>query len=248
MPPKLILTLILAGLWSQAETTQAELSTSLMTSNQLSYRLPQGSTPRAVFTRNFSCYVFDALAGTHNSRCSKSFSGAINTEKLPPVIFESLRGLTNHGLSEIGLDNMRTWWNTWAYQVRNLHVDAELIPENLTDFIRLTNFKGWPKTIVKKSHVKNKTRVIYRFNDPSQNLSVSETLESVTGDLNASVLETEVVLQRADGSGHHDFFVYDIDGNLANSAQFPAGERPAPSTCMSCHYSGKSGKFERVGR
>jgi formate-dependent nitrite reductase cytochrome c552 subunit len=70
----------------------------------------------------------------------------------------------------------------------------------------------------------------------------------VTGDLNASILETEVVLQRADGSGHHDFFVYDIDGNLANSAKFPAGERPAPSTCMSCHYSGKSGKFERVGR
>ena len=248
MPPKLILTLIIVGFWTQTQPAKADLSTSLSTSNQLSYRLPQGSTPRAVFARNFSCYVFDALVGTHNAHCSQSFSGAINAEKLPPAVFDSLKDLTNDGLSEIVLDKIRPWWNSWAYQVRNLHVEVELIPENLTDFIRLTNFKRWPKTIVKKSHVKNKTRVIYRSNDPTRTLSVSETLESVTGDLNASVLETEVVLQRADGSGHHDFFVYDTYGNLANSAQFPAGERPAPSTCMSCHYSGKSGKFERVGR
>jgi hypothetical protein len=248
MLPKLILTLIPLLLWMPAQPTIADPSSNLVSDETIDYRLPQGSTPRAIYTRSVACYVFDAIRGTYHPGCAANLGGAINITKLPPAILDSLKDLTSDGVNEISLDVIRPWWNTWAYQLRDIRGGDRLIPETLSDFLRLTNFKSWPKIILKKSHVKNKTRVIYRSNDRSQSLSVSETLESTTGDLEALVLETEVVLERKDGSGNHDFFVYDIHGNLANNAQFPAGDRPAPSTCMSCHYSSKSGKFERVGR
>ena len=214
----------------------------------INYQLPQGSTPRAAFTRSFACYVFDAVSGTHRPDCSAAGSGSFDASKSPSPMTESLRNLTHNGLREIELDTIRSWWNTWSYITLNLHDDLSIIPDNLTEFIEQNDFKSWPKLVVKKSHVKNKTRVIYRSNELPRQLSVSETLDSTNGDLNAPVLETEVVRERSDTSGHYDFFVYDIHGKLTNRAQFPSGERPAPSTCMSCHFSRKSGKFERVGR
>jgi hypothetical protein len=248
MLPKLIMTLITFLLWMPAQPTIADPPSHPVSDETIFYRLPQGSTARAIYTRSVACYVFDAIEGTYHPGCAANLGGTINITKLPPAILDSLKDLTSDGANEISLDVIRPWWNTWAYQLRDIHGRNGLIPETLSDFLRLTNFKSWPKVIVKKSHVKNKTRVIYRSKSPLQNLSVSETLESTTGDLEALVLETEVVLERKDGSGNHDFFVYDIHGNLANNAHFPAGHRPAPSTCMSCHYSKKSGKFERIGR
>jgi hypothetical protein len=212
------------------------------------YQLPADANQRAIYTRSFSCYVFDAVNGTHAPECTDALLGSLETSSLPIEAQEGLKESLGHGLRAIRLEDIRAWWNNWAYSLRNSSQGTLEIPETLAEFEQNYHFKDWPKLVISKSRVKNKTRVIYRSTNLPQNLSVSETLDSTTGDLNALILETEIARERSDQSGHHDFFVYDSAGNLANSAHFPAGERAAPSTCLSCHYSGKTGRFERVGR
>lgn len=239
---------VLLGLYILVRPAHASPEELTVTSDSINYKLPDGETPRDEFTRAYSCYVFDALSGVHDPKCTESLVGSIETTNLSDPILKSFSDVTLDASADIDLNVIRHWWNAWTYQIRDLHGKRSLIPDRLNEFHRLTHYKSWRRVVVARSHVKDRTRVIYRSSINSRGISVSETLNSKSGDLNAQVLETEVVVERADGSGNHDFYVYSLDGALVNTAMFPAGERPAPSTCMSCHYIKSSGKFSRVGR
>jgi hypothetical protein len=102
-----------------------------------------------------------------------------------------------------------------------------------------TGYESWQRTIVPFSAIKRKTRVIYRSPvgfEPA--ISVSETHDSTSGDASAARLETEVAVARRDGSGDWDFYAYDLAGRLSDHSFFPAGERPSPQVCITCHYDG----------
>lgn len=212
----------------------------------ISYYLPKGTTPRDSYTRDFSCFVFQHISGYYDPDCAKTSKGTIDVSRLPKLAAKNLA--TTIGIKDIELNSIRMWWNTWAYSIRNMNAIKSTIPSTLNEFLEQTKFKSWPMIVVPKSHIKDKTRVIYRSSIDSKAVSVSETLDSTSGDRDAAVLETEIVYERSDESGNHDFYVYDSNGLLSTTADFPAGKRPAPSTCMSCHYSALTGKFERVGK
>lgn len=111
------------------------------------------------------------------------------------------------------------------------------IKATLAEFTAETNFHSWNRSIVKISGIKRKTRVIYRSPaDFPQQISVSETLDTDDGDLNATKLETEIAMRRVGGERTFEFYTYDKHGVLAESSEFPAGERPSPTVCVACHY------------
>lgn len=115
----------------------------------------------------------------------------------------------------------------------------------LSEFSAVTHFPDWQDEVVARSAIKRKTRHIFR--SPAGFLpviSVSQTLESETGDVTAPVRETEVAIQRQDGK-NWDFYAYNSSGARSVSSTFPSGERPSPKVCISCHYSPASHAVDR---
>jgi hypothetical protein len=120
-----------------------------------------------------------------------------------------------------------------------------LIKPTETAMRTATDFLTWPSRVVEFSAVKRKTRRVFRSPEgfvPA--VSVSQTLDSETGDLNAPVLETEVGVKRA-GSEDWDFYAYNHDGDLVAYSTFPAGDRPSPRICINCHYDAGTRAIER---
>jgi hypothetical protein len=214
----------------------------------LSYTLPAGTSPRDRYFRDLACYVFDGISGAYNKNCRTELSGVLDMSQIPPAAAESLDRLFKPVQSGTELVDLRSWWNQWSSPLRSLRGQETLIPTSLEDFERLHEYKNWPREVIKKSRVKSKTRVIYRSPGDSHAISISETRDSVTGDLESKVIETEVVIERSDHSGNFDFFAYDADGQLSPTAWFPSGEKTLPGICMSCHHSPTSGTFKRSGR
>ncbi len=118
-------------------------------------------------------------------------------------------------------------------------------PASLSQLLTETRYLTWPYRIVEVSAIKQKSRRIFR-SPPGflPIISVSETLDSTTGDEGASVLETEVAIKRRD-SEDWDFYSYDHGGVRVPWGIFPAGRRPAPQICMNCHYDSATGAVER---
>lgn len=111
-----------------------------------------------------------------------------------------------------------------------------LITPTLLEFKAVTGFATWRSSVVGFSVVKRKTRRIFR--SPAgvrPAVSVSQTHASETGDVSTAVLETEVAVERANGSDW-DFYSYNEAGDLVEYSTFPAGQRPAPRICIACHY------------
>jgi hypothetical protein len=214
----------------------------------LRYTLPAATSPRDKYFRDLACYVFDGISGAYNKNCRTEPSGTLDTSQLPPAAAESLDRLFKPVQSGTELADLRSWWNHWSSPLRSLRGQEILIPTSLEDFERLHPYKNWPREIIIKSRVKSKTRVIYRSPVGHPTISVSETRDSETGDLESKVFETEVVIERSDHSGNFDFFAYDADGQLSPTAWFPSGEKTLPGICMSCHHSPTSGTFKRSGR
>jgi hypothetical protein len=172
----------------------------------------------------------------------------VDVEGLPESAIESLESAINQNSKFFDLNLLRNWWNTWSYALRNKRGHDGLITDQISEFAARTGYKDWTKEVVAFSWVKHKTRVIYRSpSDKAYFISVSETRDSETGDVTAPLIETEIAVERSDGSGNVDFYSYNADGQLSTTAIFPAGERPVPGVCLSCHYSSTSGKFERSG-
>ena len=118
-------------------------------------------------------------------------------------------------------------------------------PASLTELLTATRYLTWPHRIVTVSAIKQKSRRIFR-SPPGflPVISVSETLDSTTGNEGAAVLETEVAIKRQN-SEDWDFYSYDHDGTRVPWGMFPAGRRPAPQICMNCHYDSGTGAVER---
>lgn len=214
----------------------------------IKFSLPSVENPRDSMVRDLSCYVADGIAGTHDSNCNVRTDRSVNVEGLPESAIESLESAVNQNSNFFDLNLLQNWWNTWSYALRNRRGHEKLITDQISGFEARTGYKEWTKEVVAFSWVKHKTRVIYR--SPSNQayfISVSETRDSETGDVTAPLIETEIAFERNDGSGNVDFYSYNADGQLSTTSIFPAGERPTPGVCMSCHHSPSTGKFERSG-
>jgi hypothetical protein len=122
---------------------------------------------------------------------------------------------------------------------------AGAIKPTVAEFKAVTRFEEWDQTIVEVSMVKRMTRRIFRSPEGFLPvISVAQTLETQTGDPAAPVRETEVGVKR-EGSEDWDFYAYDSAGKLSETSTFPAGERPSPRICISCHYDAGSRAVER---
>ena len=131
------------------------------------------------------------------------------------------------------------------YQSLSVRGQEPWAPESLAQLLTETRYLTWPHRIVEVSAIKQKSRRIFR-SPPGflPVISISETLDTTTGDEGASVLETEVAIKRRN-SEDWDFYSYDHGGARVPWGMFPAGRRPAPQICMNCHYDSGTGAVER---
>ena len=216
--------------------------------HQIYYHHPAGNSGRDKLTRVMTCYIADGVSGTHDERCTQKSESSIQVEKIPESAQEELQESFTSGTRLFNLEALRSWLNTWSYPTRSIRRQDKLITDDLAGFRQSTNFHAWPREIIERSAVKQKTRVIYR--SPEEFLpatSVAESYDSETGDLTTALLETEIAIERQDSSGNADFYSYNSQGQLSTTSRFPVGERPVPDMCLSCHYNASMGIFGRKG-
>jgi hypothetical protein len=139
--------------------------------------------------------------------------------------------------SSVTYEELREYYQTNHLKTVEVRKHETYIKPTLTEFSSATNFHTWERQVVNRSGVKRKTRVIFRSPaDFPQQISVSETLDTDDGNLNATKLETEIAVRRIGGERTFEFYTYDKNGDLAHFSEFPAGERPSPTVCVACHY------------
>lgn len=192
------------------------------------------ATPQSVaeqFRRHRLIYGLNALLSAGNLAEDLGRSLRFDSNQLADGV--TLSQLTN---ANGELDEDKTLEIFQAHYNGNLVRRAEFswIKLTLDEVEEITNFRSWQVQVVPLSRIKRKTRVIYR--SPvgfSAKMSVSETLESTSGDRSAPVLETEITIKV---DGDYRFFSYDELGNLSDIGHFPAGIRSSPSVCLGCHY------------
>ncbi len=206
-----------------------------------------GDSASAKFNRSLACYVSDALAGAHDQQCVHADNVSFDTRFIPELAIEKMNNFIDPKNQTAILSALREWWGVWSYALREQTLNNQVIATDLHTFQKMTSFAEWPRDVVLTSHVKGKTRVIYRSPESfSRGISVAQTLDTVSDDLTAKVLETEVAIDRADNSGNTDFYSYDVNGRLATTSHFPAGEKPVPGICLGCHHAPESGLFTRL--
>jgi hypothetical protein len=213
----------------------------------LAFRHPSGNTGRDQYQRALTCYLVDQVAGRLSEACLTGSEGYFETKNLPEQATESLRASMIGNTNIFDFEKLRNWSNTWSYALRNRRTQVAVISDTLAQFKTTVPYKSWPREVIVRSSAKHKTRVIYRSPLPNTfGLSVAETYESVTGDLTAPLIETEVAMDRTDGSGNADFYSYDSTGQLSTTALFPGGPKQVPGFCMGCHYSMETKTFDRA--
>lgn len=209
------------------------------------FKHPGGDGPRARYVRALTCYVIEGIHGRIDPSCQNGAIGSIDTSGLPDALSEGLLATIKPETGELDPPSLRDWWSTWSYALRQRRGHAVIV-DSLQDFKTSTGFRNWDFEIIPLSQAKQKTRVIYRSpSTMTPGMSVSETYDSQVGDLTAKILETEIIIDRRDGSPNADFYVYNENGQLATTSHFPVGERPAPLFCLGCHYKSDHGSFER---
>lgn len=164
-----------------------------------------------------------AITGSLEVRCTNLYDGAC----------QLLTSTTN----AITYDELREYYQSNHLATITVRKHDDYIKRTLPDFIAVTDYTSWPRIIINRSGVKQKTRIIYRSpaNFPQQ-ISVSETHDCDNGDPNAEKLETEIAVRRHGPDRTFEFYTYDKSGNLAEHSEFPAGARPSPTVCVACHY------------
>ena len=214
---------------------------------QIPFRQPGSDSIRDRYLRAMTCYVIDGVQGSFDPKCQLTSAGIINTKGLPESASEELRESFISGSNFFDMARLRQWWNTWAYPSRERRSQSKIITNDLEAFKKNTGFKSWPSEVIAPSAVKNKTRVIYRSPATfTPGISVAETYDNMTGDLTSSVLETEIAIDRMDGSENADFYAYNHSGQLSTTSHFPAGERAVPGFCLGCHHAPARGTFGRL--
>lgn len=236
---KPVLSLVFAMLLIASSSSFGESATT--------FTQPDANSAHHRFIRAFTCYVIDGIEGAHNKDCLHKKSGKIDTSALPQSATEELSESMISGTSFFDLPALRQWWNTWAYSLRPQRSSTQLISNDLESFKRNSGFRSWSSDVFAPSAVKQKTRVIYRSPETfSPSMSVAETYDTRIHDLSADVLETEIAIDRTDGSGNADFFSYNRQGQLSTTSTFPVGERPVPGFCLGCHHAPSRGTFGRM--
>ena len=201
--------------------------------------LPAPTSPHAALERTLSCYVANAFRpyALGALPCTGD-SLEINPGDLAPPWSDGLDAAAAGGFTAL-----RAYWQAHSNESRA--VRGQALPGHVSD---LPDFTAWPRRVIAKSAVKRQTRVIYRSPDGVvPGTSVAVTLATDTGDLSAPVVDTELAVDRRDGSGDADFYVYDAAGALVDRAPFPSGDKPSPSICVSCHYRAATGRVPRQG-
>ncbi|MCX6116276.1 MAG: hypothetical protein NT027_01945 [Proteobacteria bacterium] len=194
------------------------------------------------------CYISGGLDVIHpdHSECLTGTSVPINESAVTDDLQSSLRQLAKNPATSP--PQILDWWDRAQLMTRKQRRQSELVTDKLSEFVDKTNFRTWPRTILNVSMVKRLTRVIYRSpSDIRPAMSVAVTYESQNGDLSKPVRETEVAIEREDGSGNADFYVYDHDGKISTTSTFPSGDQPSPSSCLSCHFNRNSRTYPRSG-
>lgn len=193
-----------------------------------------GADTSAARTQAFTDLSFYMLNGlSPDKSCSITGNLTVRCTSL----YEGACRLLTAATSDITYDELRDFYQGNHLATISVRKHDDYIKQNLQEFIGATNYPSWPRTIVNRSGIKQKTRVIYRSpeNFPQQ-ISVSETRDCDNGDLNAEKLETEIAVRRHGGERTFEFYTYDKSGRLAEHSEFPAGERPSPTVCVACHY------------
>lgn len=141
----------------------------------------------------------------------------------------------------IDMRRTKALWSRLYLETRAERDELSVIPAALAEFQALHAYASWPVEVVEESSVKRARRTIYRGHTADgRALSVSET-EGPSG----GVRETEIAVATKDGRGDFRFYVYDASGVLASESEFPAGRRPAPDVCATCHADASTGRIDR---
>jgi hypothetical protein len=190
-----------------------------------------GSPTRDQAFTDLSHYMMNGLSP--DKSCKITASLEVTCAKLHVDTCQILPTAT----SSISYDDLRSYYQTNHLKTVSVRKHDPYIKATLAEFTAITNFQNWTRIVVNRSGIKRKTRVIYRSPvDFPQQISVSETLDTDDGNLSATKLETEIAMRRVGGERTFEFYTYDRHGNLAESSEFPAGERPSPTVCVACHY------------
>lgn len=214
------------------------------------FKLPT-DTPEAnrVFQTNMARYILNGfLAGANDNVTYIAGVLRLDLDHVTDTYREAVKSCRNDQ-GVLDLAALRRTWQENFLALRGEMGYATLMTESLATFEHNTRFKTWEPDIIKRSDVKEKTRVIYRSpRGLSPRISVAQTHDSETGDLNAPIRETEIAIERGDNSGDWDFFAYDEQGQLQPYSEFPMGRRPSPTICSGCHYDADSGTTSRIMR
>ncbi len=129
---------------------------------------------------------------------------------------------------------------------RHLHHSRFPVPENVNQLQSQFSYRSWDREVIEVSSVKGTQRTIYRSPSDLPEISISET-HVISDD---TVRETELIISREDLSGQFDFFAYDQKGLLTQTSLFHSqnGKKvsaPVPYSCLTCHYDGTRGVFQR---
>ncbi len=208
---------------------------------------PAGAPARQNFEKGMGRYVLNSYLAKAGMQVEvKDDRLTIDDNDLPASMRDAILANRNPDGTFSLLNLRHTWQGHFGQLIADMGY-GEHIPDRLQEFADRTGFLEWSREIVVHSAVKDKTRVIYRSPKGWEpQISVAQTLDSTTGDLNAPVRETEVSIKRLDQSGDWDFFVYNDAGKLATTSEFPAGERPSPHFCSGCHYDSSRQTVSRI--
>lgn len=171
-------------------------------------------------------------------------SWTVDCEHIAPDLATALRGTLAFG-GTLDPTALRSVFEARYLATIPARRQSTWILPTIAEFAAATDFAAWPSRIVEVSAVKRKTRRIFRSPDGfAPAMSVSQTLDTNSGDPLAPILETEVGVKREHGEDW-DFYAYNRAGELSMYSTFPAGERPAPRICIGCHYDGDTRAIER---
>ena len=201
----------------------------------ISYDLSDLSTSRKLYTD----YVLTSLLPyQHNSYTINQNTLTIDCEYITNHLCNSLSQLDSID-PKLDFSKLTSTWLEFFLESRVNRGNDKIMLDDLADFSQLSQFSTWPSTIV-QSRIKRSRRKIYRGTINTRKVSVAETLSS-TG----AVRETEVAIERIHKPGDYEFYTYNDGGQMVLESEFPAGIRPSPSTCVSCHLSrqGKANRF-----
>lgn len=194
-------------------------------------------------TRSFtdlSQYMLNGLSP--DKTCSVTEPLKIRCTNLDERVCTLLQSQTG----ELTYDTLRDFYQQHHLETVKVRKHDDYIKPTLAAFVSTTNYKSWSRNVVRRSGVKQKTRVIYR--SPAgfpQEISVAETRDCEDGSLDAPILETEVAIRRHGQARSYEFYAYSPDGQLVDHSHFPAGERPSPTVCVACHYNSAQGTVSR---